>query len=114
MGFRFRIIAFSRIVRVASLSLALPRGTLRCGHICRRVGIALRTRLEGFPTFPPFPPVVFTRQRRVAGTARIPDAPARRHPVRQERGVVTFEPSTRLTMAPILLPGCGEPYAELK
>ena len=34
--------------------------------------------------------------------------------VRQERGVVAFETSTRLTMAPILLPGCGEPYAVLK
>ncbi len=135
--------------------------------------------------FPQFSlPVFARRQRRVAGTASIPDAPARRHPVRRraiacdeckdsrrldqgpkgraerpslhnkphfverrslrsgrslpraksrgpsvetteiitcdspavrrERGVVAFEPSTMLTMAPILLRGGGKPCTRLK
>src|ERR1700716_99986 len=68
-----------------------------------------------FSHFPQFPLSVFAcRQRRVAGTASIPEVPARRHPICRERGVVVFEPSTRLTMATILLLGGRKPCAELK
>jgi hypothetical protein len=63
---------------------------------------------KGFPVFPVFPPDLFGwsfRQRRVANTAGTPSRASTARPfVRRERAAVAIEPSTRLNMAPILLP----------